>query len=164
MSLTFPLLAQLPEFVPLVAKWLFDEWGHERPGSSLEALTKDISSKLDTTTLPIQMLALKGELPVGVAILKPHEMKDVFPDRTPWLGSVVVAPAHRGKGIGTALTREIEALALRRGFTRLYLQTERQDGGVYARLGWQTCDQLPYRGYHANVMSKQLGPAQGDQV
>jgi GNAT superfamily N-acetyltransferase len=98
-----------------------------------------------------------------VAILKPHEMKDIFPDRTPWLGSVVVAPVHRGQGIGAALTREIEALALRRGFTRLYLQTERQDGGVYARLGWQTCDQLPYRGYHANVMSKQLGPAQGDQ-
>jgi hypothetical protein len=31
MTLTFVLLAQLPEFVPLVAKWLFDEWGHERP-------------------------------------------------------------------------------------------------------------------------------------
>lgn len=156
MALTFSLLAQSPEFVPLVAKWIFDEWGHEKPGSSIEALTKEISSKLDTTTLPIQMLAFTDERPVGVAILKPHEMKDVFPDRTPWLGSVVVSPACRGNGIGAALTRRVEALALKRGFTRLYLQTEREDGGLYARLGWRTCDRLPYRGYQANVMSKKL--------
>ena len=127
-------------------------------------MDEDIGSKLDTATLPIHVLALLDELPVGVAMLKPHEMKDIFPDRTPWLGSVVVTPAHRGKGIGAALTREMEALALRRGFTRLYLQTERADGGLYARLGWRTCDQLPYRGYHANVMSKTLGATQGDQA
>jgi len=162
MPLTFSLLARLPECVPLVAKWLFDEWGHERPGSSLELLTKDISSKLDTATLPVQVLALLEDLPVGVAILKAHEMKDVFPDRTPWLGSVVVAPAHRGHGIGAALTLEMEALAFARGFTRLYLQTEHQDGGLYARQGWQTCDRLQYRGYQANVMSKELGPVHGE--
>jgi GNAT superfamily N-acetyltransferase len=103
------------------------------------------------------MLAVADEVPVGVAILKPHEMRDVFPDRTPWLGSVVVAPVCRGSGIGAALVGEVEALALRRGFSRLYLQTERDDGGLYARLGWQTCDRLPYHGYRANVMTKALG-------
>jgi GNAT superfamily N-acetyltransferase len=157
MVLAFPLLAQLPELVPLVAGWLWDEWGHLRPGSSLDALTQDIHSKLDPGTLPIQVLALADEVPVGVAMLKPHEMRDVFPDRTPWLGSVVVARAFRCNGIGAALTREIEELARRRGFTRLYLQTEREDGGVYGRLGWQTCDRLSYHGYQANVMTRELG-------
>ena len=157
MKLRFTLLADLPEFVPLVASWLFREWGHERSGSSIAAVTQDIASKLGTTTLPIHVLALAGEVPVGVAILKPHEMRDIFPDRTPWLGSVVVAPAYRRNGIGAALICEAQALALRRGFSRLYLQTERDDGGLYTRLGWQICDQLLYRGYQATVMTKSLG-------
>ncbi len=152
----FALLAELPEVVPVVARWLFDEWGHERPGSSVEGIAEDIRSKLDPAGLPLQVLALSEGRPVGVAMLKPHEMKDVFPARTPWLGSVVVAPAYRRKGIGAGLTREVEELALSRGFARLYLQTERADGGVYARLGWATCDRLPYRGYQANVMTKEL--------
>jgi len=37
------------------------------------------------------------------------------------------------------------------------LQTERDDGGLYGRLGWQTCERLPYHGYQANVMTKELG-------
>jgi GNAT superfamily N-acetyltransferase len=157
MKLRFALLAELPEFVPLVASWLFGEWGHERPGSSIAALARDITSKLGTATLPLHVLALADEVPVGVAVLKPHEMRDVFPDRTPWLGSVVVAPAYRRNGIGAALICEVEALGLRCGFSRLYLQTERDDGGLYARLGWQICDQLPYHGYQATVMTKVLG-------
>ena len=163
MKLRFTLLADLPEFVPLVARWLFNEWGYERPGSSIATVTRDITSQLGTTILPIQVLALADDLPVGVAILKPHEMKDVFPNRTPWLGSVVVAPEYRGNGIGAGLICEVEALALRRGFSRLYLQTEREDGGLYAGLGWQTCDRLPYRGYQANVMTKELGSVAVDQ-
>jgi GNAT superfamily N-acetyltransferase len=164
MKLGFALLAEMPEVVPVVAGWLFDEWGHERPGSSVESIAEDIRSKLDPASLPIQLLALRAERPVGVAMLKPHEMKDIFPERTPWLGSLVVAPAHRRNGIGAALTREIEELARSRGFARLYLQTERADGGVYARLGWAVCDRLPYRGYQANVMTKQLFPRASGQV
>lgn len=158
MELTFAVLAEFPEVVPTVARWIFDEWGHERPGSSVEALAEDIRAKLDPTRLPIQLIALSDGCPVAVAILKPHEMKDTFPERTPWLGSVVVAPAYRRKGIGSALTRRLEELALSRGFSRLYLQTEHHDGGLYARLGWTTCDRLPYRGYHAHVMTKELVP------
>lgn len=156
MDLTFALLAELPEAVPTVARWLFDEWGHERQGSSVEGIAEDIRAKLDPTSLPVQTLALSDGCPVGVAILKPHEMKDIFPERTPWLGSLVVAPAHRRKGIGSALTRRIEELARSRGFSRLYLQTEIQEGGLYARLGWTSCERLPYRSYHAHVMTKEL--------
>jgi GNAT superfamily N-acetyltransferase len=83
-------------------------------------------------------------------------MKDVFPARTPWLGSVVVDPAYRGRGFGAALTRQVEVLALTRGFTLLYLQTERDNGGLYARLGWRICERLPYRGYQATVMVREL--------
>ena len=158
MELTFALLAEFPEIVPTVARWIFDEWGHERPGSSVEGIAEDISAKLDPMRLPIQVLALSDGCAVGVAILKPHEMKDQFPERTPWLGSLVVARAHRGKGIGSALTRTIEELASSRGFSRLYLQTELQDGGLYARRGWTTCDRLPYRSYHAHVMTKEVVP------
>jgi hypothetical protein len=70
MTLSFVLLAELPEAVPTVAKWLFDEWGHERPGSSVDAITEDIRSKLDPSQLPVHVLALVNGAPVGVAVLK----------------------------------------------------------------------------------------------
>lgn len=156
LDLTFALLAELPDVVPAVARWIFDGWGHERPGSSVEGLAEDLRSKLDPTRLPIQWLALSDGCPVGVAILKPHEMKNIFPERTPWLGRLIVSPAYRQRGIGAVLTRRIEALARSHGFSRLYLQTELQDGGLYARLGWTSCERLPYRSYRAHVMMKEL--------
>jgi GNAT superfamily N-acetyltransferase len=156
MNLSFALLADLPEAVPTVAKWLLAEWDYESPGDSLAALSAEIAAQLDPATLPIHILALLDDSTVGVAILKPHEMKSIFPDRTPWLGSLVVAPPRRNRGIGAALVGRIEQLALSRGFRQIYLQTERPDGGLYARLGWQSCDTLFYRGHHANVMRKEL--------
>jgi GNAT superfamily N-acetyltransferase len=158
MMLQLAMLADHPSAVPLVAKWLIDEWGYERLGGSVEALSLEIVSKLDPRALPIHVLALLDGFPAGVAILKPHEMKDIFPQRTPWVGSLVVAPEHRNRGIGAALVGSIEELALRRGFTQLYLQTERKGGGLYTRLGWQTCDELQHHGRYAHVMSKALGP------
>jgi hypothetical protein len=96
MNVTFAMLADLPEAVPVVAQWLLDEWEYESPGNSVAALSAEIAARLNpTSTLPIHVLALSDGSPVGVVILKTHEMKDVFPDRTPWLGSLVVAPPHR---------------------------------------------------------------------
>ena len=33
----FLLLQDRPEFAPVVARWWFDEWGHESPGLTYEA-------------------------------------------------------------------------------------------------------------------------------
>jgi len=54
---------------------------------------------------------------------------------TPWLSSVYVPEAHRGKGIASALSRRAASEAGKLGFDRLYLFTPRSEA-LYARLGW----------------------------
>jgi len=65
-------------------------------------------------------------------------------DLSPWLASVFVPPEHRGKGIGTALTRRImdEAKALDVG--TLYLFTPDRET-FYSRLGWTVLERPEYR-------------------
>ena len=139
----------------MVAQWWHGEWGHER-GLSVETICDDLSSKLNLATLPVHVLALSEGRPLGVGALKRHEMRDVFPERSPWLGSLFVAPGHRGHGIGGKLVSELERIARERGFRQLYLQTEQLDGGIYARAGWRRLEELDYRGYRALTMAKEL--------
>jgi GNAT superfamily N-acetyltransferase len=83
-------------------------------------------------------------------------MLSVFPDYMPWLGSVFVHPDYRNRSIASQLCLEIVSLATSFGAGQLFLQTERLDGGLYARLGWKPIDQLNYRGHDVLVMRKDL--------
>jgi GNAT superfamily N-acetyltransferase len=96
----------------------------------------DISSKLSRDTPPVQLLAVQGPVPVGIAILKPHEARHLFPDFRFWLGSVFVPAPARGAGIATALCQHVELIARDLAIPRLHLQTECLDGGLYARIGF----------------------------
>jgi GNAT superfamily N-acetyltransferase len=150
------LLADRPAAVPLVANWLYGEWGDERPGSSSEGLAAEISAKLSRDGLPVHVLAMVGDVEVGIAVLKAHEMKDIFPERTPWLGSLYVRSDYRRKGIAASLVREVERLAAAGNFRQLHLQTERLDGGLYTRLGWIPAERVAYKTLDVLVMTKDL--------
>jgi GNAT superfamily N-acetyltransferase len=155
-DLKLALLADRPTVVPLVAQWLYGEWGGERPGASSAGLAAEIRSKLSRDGVPLHVLATVGDVDVGIAVLKHHEMKDVFPERTPWLGSLYVRSEYRRKGIAAALVREVERLAVARNYRQLHLQTERLDGGLYRRLGWIPAERVVYKTFEVLVMTKDL--------
>ena len=54
-----------------------------------------------------------------------------------------VEPSWRRRGVATALCQKIVLAAAKKSITRLYLQTECLDGGLYTRLGW-----TPLRQHH----------------
>jgi amino-acid N-acetyltransferase len=58
-----------------------------------------------------------------------------LPGAAALLRSVVVRPAHRGRGLGRQVVQRAERLARSRGATRLYLLTETA-GGYFERLGY----------------------------
>ncbi len=153
--LTFERLERCPEHVATVARWWFDEWGHESPELTPEANEALVRDSLDSV-LPVTVVALQGDRPVGVAELKAHELHDVLPECTPWLGGVYVAPEARGRGIAAQLVHEIEVIAARAGFRRLWLDTEQPDGGLYARLGWRIDRHMEHGGLHLTVMDRLL--------
>ncbi len=157
-SVETQLLADRPEAVPAVARWWFDEWGHVRPEMTLEQHIEEIRSSMSRDQVPVHVLALVDGEPVGVAMLKDHEMEYRYPDWQFWLGNVYVAAEWRGNGVAEQLALRVIEIAEQRGVPALHLQTKKLDGGVYARLGWQPVEQVDHRGNQVCVMIRSTQP------
>jgi N-acetylglutamate synthase-like GNAT family acetyltransferase len=152
--MTIVYLADYPQHLSTVAAWVFDYWGHLIPGLTLAQVEERFRSKLQRDALPLALLALEGETPVGTASLQPTDMH-TRPDLAPWMASVYVVPAQRGQGIGSRLVQAIEVAARRLGVSTVYLFTPDQQR-LYARLGWQEVEETDYRGERVTIMGKKM--------
>jgi N-acetylglutamate synthase-like GNAT family acetyltransferase len=76
---------------------------------------------------------------------------------TPWLATVLVAPTHRGKGVGSALSRRATEEAEALGVSQLYLFTF-DKASFYARMGWSALEQARLAGISGTIMVRTLRP------
>lgn len=143
-----------PEFIPEVALWLFNEWGHLTPGSSLERSMQRLRERCVKDTIPLTFVAIENGQPVGTISLVPDDLK-TRPDLTPWIAAVFVAPSARNRGIGSQLMKFAEQQARELGYTRLYLFTPNKQR-MYARLDWERMEDVEYRGEWVTIMQKTL--------
>jgi len=150
----FVFLADREDAIATIAGWYFAEWGHLTK-LSVEAVAAKMRDALNRDKIPLLVLAVEDNEILGVAELKYREMP-IYPDKEHWIGGVFVPPAHRGKGIASRLANRLVDIADSLGVRTLHLQTERLDGGLYARLGWAASEQVNYRGLDVLVMEKRL--------
>ena len=151
------LLADSPSAIPLVARWYYDEWGRDLPDNSAEICAAWLAPQVNRERAPLHLIAVESAVVLGTAALKLREMVE-FPEREHWLGGVFVAPEHRGRGVAAALTRFALECAKRIGVRELFLQTDRLDGGLYARAGFEPVERVQSEGHDVLVMrAKQLG-------
>jgi GNAT superfamily N-acetyltransferase len=101
------------------------------------------------------LLAIEGEIVVGCGALKMREM-EIYPEREHWLGNVYVTPGRRGQGVASRLVEAVVVASPRFGVSVLSLQTERPDGGLYAKLGWQHVERVWFLGREVTVMERYL--------
>ena len=92
---------------------------------------------------------------MGTASLTESDL-DSRPELTPWLASVFVLPAWRGRGIASALVERVAEEARMAGCPGCYLYTPDQQA-LYARLGWQMQEELDYRGERVTLMWRGYG-------
>ena len=149
-------LADFPELVPVLAKWHHNQWSYLNPGRSLASRVEELQKYHGRRQIPATVVAMSGDLPVGSASLIAHDM-DTHMELSPWLASVFVLPAHRRKGIASALVRRIEREAGELGVRVLYLFTPDQEA-LYARLHWITISREDYRGERVVVMERKFTP------
>jgi predicted N-acetyltransferase YhbS len=135
-------LADRPEFVPTVARWYHSEWGHLRPGSTLENRAARVVQSCGHREIPTTFVAVAGDQALGSAMLVENDMT-TRPELSPWLAGVFVPPELRGRGLGAALVERVvdEARALR--IPRLFLYTD-GPGTLYRRLGWSVMERTLY--------------------
>jgi GNAT superfamily N-acetyltransferase len=160
----FAMLADHEHAVPLIARWYYEEWGCLYEAATPDRTVRDVRRYLNREVMPFIVLAVDGDTIAGAAQLKHREMAETFPDYEHWLGGVYVAPEYRGRSIGSALADEVARRAPSCGVRTLYLQTERLDGGLYRKLGWEPVTRVKVRGPEVLVMRRPVGQPDGRQA
>jgi predicted N-acetyltransferase YhbS len=147
-------LADRPEYVSTLAAWHRREWGHFRPDESVETRAAKLQTWSGRRQIPTVLVASAEDTLLGSAMLVAHDMETRL-QWSPWLAGVVVAPEHRRRGIGAALTEHAAREARSLGFPTLYLYTFSTEQ-YYARLGWQFIERDSYLGAAVTIMSFNL--------
>ena len=138
--------------VSLVADWYYHEWGYLNPSVTVSGIEAKLASQLDSVDLPQRFVAVAGHDVIGAVELKSREVPDLV-DYEHWIGGVYVTLMHRGKGVGTEIVKNVVDIAANEyGIKKLYLQTERLDGGIYSRLGFIEATRFKYDGLERLVM------------
>lgn len=145
-------LADHPEFLDPLARWLHDEWGFLHPDRGLSGRTEELREAMNHDELPVTLVAHNEGTLLGSATLRENDLP-IRRGPEPWLASVFVGPEFRGKGIATELIRCVEQKAVRRGFDTLYLFTFDREA-FYLRRGWRTFERTMFRGEEIVVMRK----------
>jgi len=132
-------LFELPQHISTVARWIHDEFwaGKDRyTPDMLEALLREATS---AAFIPISLLALRGEEPIGTVNLIESD-DDQRPHLRPWLAALFVLPEHRHHGIGSMLVRTLQEKSAQLEIGSMYLGTD--NAGFYRRLGATFHEQL----------------------
>ena len=113
-----------------------------------------MQTHLNRDRLPLTLVAVQGDQPLGTASLRQREMP-IRPNLQPWLSAVYVRADRREEGIGSALMQAAEDLAWDLDISRLYLFTPEREA-FYARLGWSRREVTHFRQEQVTIMEKVL--------
>ena len=119
-------LADCLDAVPILAQWLFNEWGYRSPDGTVQGMMDNPSRRLNRDGLPIALVAVEKGKPLGTASLGVKEV-DIRPKYEHWLGTVYVHEPFRGKGIGSLLIEATAREVAKLGIEDLYLCTRRAE-------------------------------------
>lgn len=135
--------------LPEIAGWLHAQWWGDSGYS--RAATEAWLRAATGPAAPCTLIAERDGVPLGTATLDVDDLPS-RPDLTPWLASVLVAPAHRRQGVATALVAEVRRRAAALGHARLWLFTEDRQA-FYAARGWVPEGPETWRGRPVALMS-----------
>jgi GNAT superfamily N-acetyltransferase len=141
-------------WIPIIAKWIYEEWSYAFPMRDLQEIQRGLFGRINESEMPITLIAHDERGVLGTASLKATDM-DMLPDLTPWLSSVFIHPDYRGTGVAKALVDEIEKIAAKAGFKKLYVFNPITQG-VFEKLGWTVLQTMPYAGKEIAILVKDL--------
>ena len=112
-------LIDAPGAAPVLARWFVAEWGPwYGPGGDGDA-EADLAACRVRDALPLCLVALgPGDVVLGTAALRDESVGSEL-GVGPWLAGLLVAPEHRGRGVGAALVAAIEGEAANLGFAAI---------------------------------------------
>ncbi len=149
------LLAQQPHLFPVVTQMLHREWSAFANWRDADAIQQRLLARnaAEAQTLTLVATNESGELMATASIIQ-YELDDIAA-REFWLGEVITAAQHRGKGLASALVTRLIAEARQRAIPALWLYTPDQQA-LYRRFGWQDVEQRAIAGEEVTIMQLKL--------
>lgn len=148
-----------PDCVPILAAWHHCEWANLLAPWTLDEAQAELAAHARGGECPTTLVALDPNGAVLGSVSLVLEDAPQLRDYSPWLASLYVTPAARGRGLGAALVHALCAHAGRIGMTDLYLFTP-ADGRWYASLGWQLITPVLLGESQVQLMTRTVKPAQ----
>lgn len=143
-------LADNFHWISILAGWHQTQFGYLNPSVTIDQRTAKLTASAQKGQLPITLVAVRENELLGSASLLAQTI--MHQHLSPWLSSVYVDPAHRGKGVGSALVRQVVREAAHMGMAKLYLFTPNSEA-LYQKLGWEPVEYSEYRGSRITIMS-----------
>jgi monoamine oxidase/GNAT superfamily N-acetyltransferase len=157
-------LTGLGHLAPVLGAWHHDEWGHlyapevwdrEVAVREFEAMAEPGAT--DRTWVAFDGPSREAEAVLGSVSLVATDDLQGFEHLTPWLASMFVTPAARGRGVAAALTAALLAGARDAGHEVVYLFTSGQQA-FWADRGWSVVTDIATEGHPATVMARTTDP------
>ena len=150
------LLTHCPEKIPDLAKLWHELLGQIWvPDITIETAELKFNSHLNETKLPLTLVALENDKPIGMCSLREND--GIREDLKPWLGSLVVSKLHQKRGVAQLLMNGISKKAKELGFDELYLFTfDPTLPTYYQRHGWEEIGKDLFRNHVVTVMRTAL--------
>jgi len=101
-DITIEDLSRHVDFIPLLAKWHFKQWGDLTGALTESDYRARLSPNACIQKLPLTLVAIGHGGLVGSANIVAYDM-DIRLELTPWLAQLYIHPPERGRGIGSAL-------------------------------------------------------------
>lgn len=149
----FARLSDLPHLAEQCARLNDAEWG-DGSDDSLEMRTSSFRriALAGENEDVILCLTDQGDL-AGLCVLIDNDLP-AFEDLSPWLASLIVAPAFRGQGLSRRLIEELEAMARQMGEAEVFLHTPSPK--LFEAAGYAMIEQFERNGKVHSVMGKAI--------
>lgn len=148
-------LAAQAQHVDMLAEWHHAQWGELMAPWSLADARDELRAHVASEPYPITWVASDEDGALAGSISLVETDAPEFAEYSPWLASLYVAPAFRGRGLGEALVRTLIAHARGLGFPRVYLFTPGTTV-MYQRCGFVATATLPLGGRTVTLMELEL--------
>lgn len=146
-------LREHPHHLKTIAEWIYRQWW-SNTDTPPEAIERWLNSHLGHEGFPTTLVAIADGEAVASVSLHETEAED-RPDYRPYLGALFVTPGSRGRGLGAAMVRAIEAHGRSLGLPRMYLNAADPMVSFYEALGWVVVERT-YGPKRLNILRREL--------
>ncbi|WP_430461715.1 GNAT family N-acetyltransferase [Thalassolituus sp. LLYu03] len=147
-------LNEQPQWLPVIARWHFDEWQALYPNETLDYFEADLKACLGAQTVPTTWLLMEGDQVLGTTSVLKSDLH-THTHLSPWVANVYIVPECRGQGLGRLLIGAVLKRLKAAGLGTVYLFTEDQTR-FYEGLGFRELERTQLHDATVSVMSTQL--------